>query len=38
MSRALLVVVALLALGFAPLSHADDEDASVDGDGVVWGT
>ena len=37
MSRVLLIVVALFALGFAPLSHADDEDFS-DGDGLVWGT
>ena len=35
MSRAVLVVLmALFALSFAPVSHADGED---DGDTVVWG-
>jgi len=36
MSRALLIAVALFALGFAPLSHADDEDP--EDCTVVWGT
>jgi len=36
MSRAvLIVIVALLSLGFAPVSHADGGD---DGDAVVWGS
>jgi hypothetical protein len=35
MSRVLLILVALFALSFAPLSHADGDE---EGDTVVWGT